>query len=256
MYQENLQLNRFLTRYEKAAPNSGEFLWSVNLDMEFEFVSESVFFLLGYSPTEIIGMSYLDFLSSNSQKIIQEQIKSILSHLNEGIETQKTISEELEYVHKDGRKLSFLCFGKVVFDEGYLLRIEGVSKNVSEVNELKSEVFGNQHYYGSILNSLNDIVFIFDEKLNLSFISDSIQRFIGYEVEEVMKMSISDYLTEKSIQKLNSLPSYIQFNSVKGERGILDEVNYEMDFISKNGDLKTTYVRTRLLLDEIGRAHV
>lgn len=250
LYQENLQLNRFLTRYEKAAPNSGEFLWSVNLDMEFEFVSESVFFLLGYSPTEIIGMSYLDFLSSNSQKIIQEQIKSILSHLNEGIETQKTISEELEYVHKDGRKLSFLCFGKVVFDEGYLLRIEGVSKNVSEVNELKSEVFGNQHYYGSILNSLNDIVFIFDEKLNLSFISDSIQRFIGYEVEEVMKMSISDYLTEKSIQKLNSLPSYIQFNSVKGERGILDEVNYEMDFISKDGDLKTTYVRTRLLLDE------
>lgn len=250
LHQENLHLLKFLNRYHKAAPNLNEFLWSIDLDMKFEFVSESVFFLLGYAPSEVVGMSYLELLSSNSQKIIQKQLKLILSNVNEEVETSQTIFEELEYVHKDGRKINYLCWAEVVFDGSYLLRIEGVSKDVSRIHELEAEVITNRHYYGSILNSLNDIVFVFDEKLNLSFISDSIQRFIGYDVDEVMKMPINKYLTEKSIQKLNSLPSFLQFNTIKGESGILDEIDYEMDFISKDGILRTTYVRTRLLLDE------
>lgn len=246
---ESINMTKLLTRYQKASPNLNEFFWSIDLDMKFEFVSKSILFLLGYSPSEIIGKSYLEILSSNSQKIIQEQIKLILRNANEGIETDRKIYEDLEYVNKKGEKRNFICWGEVVFDGDYLLRIEGVSKDVSRIHELEAEMLSNQHYYGSILNSLNDIVFVFDENLKLSFISDSIQRFIGYNVEEVKNMPRNKYLTEKSIQKLKSLPSLLQFNTIKGERGMLDEIDYEMNFISKDGLHKTTYVRTRLLLD-------
>lgn len=249
LHQENVYLSKLLARYQKASPNLNEFFWSIDLDMNYEFVSESVFFLLGYSPSELIGKSYLDFLSSNSQKIIQKRIKLILRNVNKGIEMDKIIYEELEYIHKEGGKRNFIFWGEVVFMDGYLLRIEGISKDVSKIHELESELHDNQHYYKSILNSLNDIVIVFDEKIKLSFLSDSIFRFIGYNVEEFMAMPLSEYLTEKSIQKLKSLPSFLQFNSLKGEQGLLDEIDYEVEFITKDGFHKTANVRTRLLFD-------
>ncbi len=246
---EQSQMAKLLSRYQKASPNFNEFIWSIDLDMKYEFVSESVEVLLGYLPSEMLRKSYLEVLSSTSQKIINDRITLVLSNSNSSEAIDKTICEELVYICKNGDFKTFLLIGEFVFDDGYLIRIEGVSKDVSKILELENEVINKQNFYSSILKSLNDIVLVFDDKLKMSFISDSVHSFIGYSADDVAKLPLNQYLTDKSIQKFKSLPSVLLSNSEKGEHGLLDEMDYEVDFIAQDGVLKTAYVRTRLLYD-------
>ena len=248
-YNEQKFIQKIIHRYQFASEYSDIFIWSIDLDMNFEYIDQAIEVHLGYKSAVLIGKSYLSIFSSNSQKLITERIGVMLGKVSSGDFTDATIDEELECISLDGQKKTFRFVGKLIFKNDYFLRIEGFSKDLSNWKTLENEKNEKIHFYNSLITSINDIVFVFDDKFIISFVSNSVQDFIGYNTSEITSNSLLDILSEKSIPKINNILSLMGLQSKQDIDSISHILDLEIDFITKYGIQKTAYVKMHLLYD-------
>ena len=248
-YFENKKMNKTIRRYQQFSNYIEGFSWSIDLDMNFEFIDNNISILLGYNSTDLIGKSLNSTLSTSSQKIISECLDERFKKAAMGDFSEVTIDEELEHLSIEGNKKTFRFIGELIYKNGYLLRIDGFSKDLTKEKTLEIELAENKHFYKSLLNLLNDIVLVFDEKLDILFVSNSVYDFLGYEFSEMKSKSIVAFLTDKSAKKMASVPSMMSHDTTYNQDNTHGEVDYELDFISKQGTIKTAYIRMKWLFN-------
>jgi PAS domain S-box-containing protein len=249
VYYEQKKVQKLVRRYQYAYKYSELFAWSIDLDMNFEFIDCNISLLLGYEPSELLGKSFYSIVTSSSQKLISECIGEKLRKAALDDFSDVNIDEEFECLSKDGQKKIFRFVGELVYKDAYFIRIDGFSKDLSREKLLEVKVAENKHFYKSLLSSLNDIVIVFDEKYEVLFVSKSVYEFIGYDYSEMKSKSLEDFLTEKSSKKLFSVPSMMPQDLSHYHDNSQGEMDYELDFVSKEGAIKTAYVRMRWLFN-------
>lgn len=123
--QESLLLDE--KRFADALNSSSEFLWEVDIENKYTFVTSKLCNILGYSQAEIIGKSMSQFL--DSQEV--ERLNAIF----EKLVAKKLSFSSLELIHrkKDG-SITYLSFsGTPILDEaGNILGYRGIGRNITE----------------------------------------------------------------------------------------------------------------------------
>jgi PAS domain S-box-containing protein len=123
---------------------------------------------------------------------------------------KNTISEKTNYFEEEMREINIL-----------LDSVESVYKDSPDFSELHKKLTGvferiNQKYYEYVLiteNSL-DVIFRLSKTGKLTFISSSCKEVFGYEVEEVLGRSFSDFVPEVALRDCFSA-LYILFTEKK-----------------------------------------
>jgi PAS domain S-box-containing protein len=107
--------------------------------------------------------------------------------------------------------------------------------------------------YRLISENAGDVIWILDvEKGSFTYVSPSVQKLRGFTPEEVMKQSISDVLTEKSLLFIQiNLPLRLK-SFYEGDLSVR-VMTHEMDQICKDGSVIHTEVVTTLLPDLSGK---
>lgn len=169
--QEDLEesKNKFATVLEA----SSDWIWEVDADAVFTFVSDRVKDFLGYEASEIIGKSVFYTMPEDEAKRVAEIFKNIILN-REPIKNFENIN-----IHKDGTPITLQTNGFPLFDkEDNLIGYRGTDRDVTDVKNLIRN-----------LNEAQTIAKIGHWKFNLCsgelFWSDEVYRIFGYEPNEI-----------------------------------------------------------------------
>lgn len=107
--------------------------------------------------------------------------------------------------------------------------------------------------YGLLSANMNDLVGIIGADLRFKFISPSVERILGYSVEEAFELNVEKLLTPGSFAKSRDLIGYqISIDGGPGidpDRGFIDE----MQIVHKNGSLLWFEMKGTFIRDKTGK---
>ena len=114
-------------RFRDISQNMGDWVWETNEKGEYTFASGKVKEILGYAPSELIGMTLLDLMPEDEVTRVGEIFKKLVS------EEKPIIDLENWNLTKEGKKVCLITSGRPLLDEsGRLVGYRGVDKDITE----------------------------------------------------------------------------------------------------------------------------
>ncbi|HDN50144.1 MAG TPA: PAS domain S-box protein [Thermoplasmatales archaeon] len=122
-------------RFEDIARSSADWIWEVDREGKYVYVSGKVKRILGYAPKELIGKTPFSLMPKEEGKRIREIFQKIAS------KKENIVDLENWNVTKDGRKVCFLTNGVPILDEkGNLIGYRGVDKDITERKKAERKI--------------------------------------------------------------------------------------------------------------------
>ncbi len=153
---------------------SSEFIWEINEDGIYSFVSEKIFDILNYTNEEIIGINYLDLISPKDLDKVQKHLNNIYNN------KLPFIIFEATYISKnsDNVTLQNTCI-PIYNEKGNIAGIRGASRSIKDLKESMEKCLILDKLFGILLSNTDSIVLFHDdtELINLSLEGKS---FLGY----------------------------------------------------------------------------
>jgi len=134
-------------RFEDVALSSYDWIWEVDVQGKFTYVSKGVKRSLGYSSEEILGKTPFDFMPKDEA----ERVKKIFKKLSK--DKKKASNLENINIHKNGKKIILITNGVPFFDEaGVLKGYRGLNKDITIEKKIQEEKKINEEIFEEIFN--------------------------------------------------------------------------------------------------------
>lgn len=172
------QLYETQERLNKIVLSSSDWVWEMNGDGEYSYVSDQVSAILGYNASEMIGKSSYDFLCENEKEKINEQVADFTKN---GIDI---IRLESWLYHKNGTKVCISSTGFPVFDnrgnrKGYI----GVGKDITERIVKENELSELNEKLTTLIEAMPDAVFFKNKESRWTITNAAAKKL--FELEEI-----------------------------------------------------------------------
>ncbi|MFX1278002.1 MAG: PAS domain S-box protein [Promethearchaeota archaeon] len=135
--------------------------------------------LLGYNSEEILGVNCFKFIHPEDHLKLISKMKFLIQYGG-------SISDEYRILHKSGQYLLLSINGTVQRDKRSIILI-AILQDVSQIKKKEEK-------YRFITENINDIITVFDDKLDLIFINETPEKMLGFSKEEMIGKSVFDFL--------------------------------------------------------------
>ncbi|QFR48315.1 EAL domain-containing protein [Sulfurimonas lithotrophica] len=134
--QKNMQLiNETEHRYKNLLESTHNWIWEVDTEGKYTYVSKQVEEILGYKAQEIIGKSPFDLMPKDEALRIKRAFKKIIEN------EQEIINIENINIHKNGHEVVLLTNGTPFFNAtGQLLGYRGVDRDITDEKNKQKEI--------------------------------------------------------------------------------------------------------------------
>ncbi len=134
-YEAKVNLKKNEEKYRKLVEESTEIIFSINLDLEFTYVSPNVKQFLGYEVEEVINKNLIHFLNLEDNSGMEEFKKDRIKFLKE--------NQYLEFKlkRKDGENRIFSTNGKLIETERGELFYNGIARDITKLRKAQKELY-------------------------------------------------------------------------------------------------------------------
>jgi len=185
-------------KYRLIVENSRDLIYTLNTAGEFVYISPSVTSILGYSPQDLIGCSFISYIHPDDLPVVQEIFQRLFK------ENFKSQGTEYRVLHASGEWRWQITRGGVVRDSaGNMLYFSGIANDITEDKRLQKAL----EQAKKKINLLNFVTF--KDIQNFIFILSSYQYLIKEKVPEKAILSIIDKQTD-ILQKITDTLKFAQ----------------------------------------------
>ncbi len=133
-------------KYRLLVETTSDFIWEVDQDRVFIYVSPQVKDLLGYEPAELVGRAAFDLVSSDETK----RLRGL--DLETGPPDQPFTRLDATLLHRDGHEVTVEASGVPVFDEsGNYRGMRGISRDVTQRRQAEETLREERQHQGRLL---------------------------------------------------------------------------------------------------------
>ena len=145
--------------------------------------------VLGYSPSEVIGINQLDFL-------VKEDHSTTLDVFQELFSGKEVTSFTNHYIRKDGEIVPLIWSFR--YDENDNL-VYGVAKNASEIRKAQNELLQERNLLKTIVDNIPDYIYVINEDQSTILSNKAFyENYLGKSSEkEVLGLQPTDYFSLK-----------------------------------------------------------
>ncbi|MEN8188677.1 MAG: PAS domain S-box protein [Thermodesulfobacteriota bacterium] len=167
---------------------SYDFIWEVDREGVYTYVSPNIEKILGYRPNEMLGKTPFDF-------IIEEQIDEIRKFFKNVIDdAQPIVALENINRHKNGHLITLESSGSPFFDEtGEVAGYRGVDRNITERKEIEEEkekiqeaVIESKNMWEKTFDTIPLMICILDENHKIKRINKVMADSLGKSCAELI----------------------------------------------------------------------
>jgi len=204
--EENERRLRFITR------NVNDIIWSMDFDLNFTYVSPSVFTLTGFTPDEVMKIPLKMMVSPDVYAGMKKSLESALDSEEKGIpaDGEQETFFEMPFFRKDRSVL----WGEVNVnfnrDElGRPFELVGVTRDITDRKQAEQRLKESEENYRTILESMEDGYWETDLTGHLTFFNDALCGLTEYPREKLIGMNsrsnVDPNTAERTFQIFNSV---------------------------------------------------
>jgi diguanylate cyclase (GGDEF)-like protein/PAS domain S-box-containing protein len=238
-FENESELNR--KRFEEIASISSDWVWEVDKNGIYTYVSPRVKDFLGYEADEIIGTTPFDLMS-------EEEAKRVGELFLEYVKEQKPFKNlENRNIHKDGSEVILHTSGTPIYDkQGEFIGYRGTDKDVTKITNLIEELELSRSNLKQAQKLANIGHWELDLVNNSLYWSDEVYRIFGLKPQEfgATYEAFLEYVHPEDHEEVNS--AYAKSVENKSSYQIIHRV------ITKQKELKFVEERCEHVLDDNG----
>ncbi len=221
------------SRYRMIIEGQSELIIQINKKREILFASptfESVF-KKGSAP--IIGQNFMDFVIEEDKDIVSNALSNLKN-------SPHSCYFELQLLMRDYRKWFAWNFTQV--DNSDESEFIGVGRDITYQKLVENALRESEDRFRSIVQNLSDVVFLLDEKANISYVTPSCEKYLGIEIEELLGNNILNFVhTDDKWLAAENIKLHIEGSDYS--------LPYELRFRHNKDDWKVFEARSQNLLD-------
>jgi two-component system, cell cycle sensor histidine kinase and response regulator CckA len=222
----------------------------VRLDMQGNIIEWNSTYqdMVGYEKDELRSVTYMQLTPERwhafEAKIVAEQV------LPRGYSDVY----EKEYRRKNGEVFPVELRTSLLRDDaGAPMWMWAIVRDLTERKRAEESLRKSEEQYRLIADSTTDVIWLFDLTTDrYIYVSPSVERLLGYNVEEALRLTMKELLTPESYRILeDSLPKRLAALAAGDESARTQ--TYEMDHPRKDGSIVTAETVATLIADEQNR---
>ncbi|HWB26016.1 MAG TPA: PAS domain S-box protein [Chitinophagaceae bacterium] len=237
---QNIQNEEY---YKLVADNINDLVALYALDGTLDYVSPSVYRVLGYTPGSLIGKNALVVIHPDDHHLLQHSFcKDKNGHTS-------TVYFEYRLLHKSGEWIYFESYRQPVFDaNGELINILAVCRNISARKQVEQALRENEEYYKMLADNIIDMVAVYKPDGTATYVSPSSFSLLGYSPEELTGKKISGFVRPDDLVKFHN---DIKLKAFKGVEKFVTEARIQ----HKDGHWLYCETTTKAMRGPGGRVH-
>lgn len=217
-------------KYRTILENMQEGYFEIDLAGNFTFVNDSTCRDVGYSKEELIGMN-------NRQYTDQENAKKLFQAFNKVYKTGKPLKAfRWEIIRKDGTKQ--YTEGSISLKRdtsGKPVGFTGVAHDITERARAEEAIRQSEEKYRLLADHMKDYVWLMDFNLKVSYISPSVEKLMGYNLEDFKILPLDKILTVASFETAMDFMSVELPKALAASPDYVLERSLELEFCCKDG---------------------
>ncbi len=175
-------------KFRLLAENSSDIIWTVNADFEMTFVSPSVEFVIGFTPEEMMRMSFFDVLEEEFRREHMDAFIEFMKNASQRPAQDRTMRAEVPFRKKDGDILWVEVVATPILDHaGKLISIHGNTRDVHHRRQAQEALAESEEKYRLLVQNQTDLVVKVDLDGKFLFVSPSYCRMFGKTEEELLQ---------------------------------------------------------------------
>ena len=214
-------------------------VWQMNEELKFTYVSPSVKKITGYSPSEIIGSSLLQYMEQDSINLLVEVLKK---RSGKGV-SETPYYNEYKVKAKNGKRIYLEISSSPVFNKSNeLIGYSGVSRDVTSRKKIEKALDESDERYRRLIMNMDELIAEIDSNGIFTFVNRRYSSILRYKFGELIGTKVVDLVREE--QKKNFEEQLTEFFNKKKKSNALWE------FKDKNGKYRVFECRGGVYSDD------
>jgi len=182
--QTTLELSQSERRFYTLLENASEIIIIFEKDQSVRYVSPSVYRILGFNPTDLLGFQFFRFIHQDDVPIVKEFLSEMPKQNKEQVLEYRFRSKNGELVYQE-------AFARNLIHDP---SIKGIVFNTRDITErLKSEDNARRkQQFQSLIENSRDLIIRIDKHLKHQYVNPMIEQFTGFPPEFYDNRSIYD----------------------------------------------------------------
>ncbi len=236
------KLEKSEQRFKDIVLSCVDWVWEVDKDGKYTFVSGRIKKFLGYTQKEIIGKTPFDLMPKDEAERVGKIFKKIAS------KKKPIVDLENWNISKKGEKVLLLTNGVPMLDKkGKLLGYRGVDKDITKKKATEEDLIREKIKAQNYLNLAGSIIVALDSKANVTLLNKKGYEILGYKESSLVgKEWFSCCLPEEEIGSVRKVFRKL----MSGDTEITE--HYENSVLTKRGKKRIISWYNTLLKDDKG----
>lgn len=218
-------------RYRTILEDIKDSYFETDLTGNLTFFNDTACKTLGYSRVELMGMNYRHY---TDEKCLQDVFR-VYNRVYKTGEPEKDFT--LQIKRKDGTKIDIEAYISLLKDSsGKPIGFRGISRDITERKMAEKLLKESEERYRLLADHMKDQIWLMDMKMNISYVSPSVERLTGYTSDEIKKMSWKKLLTPDSLKRATDFISIQMPKALKASPDYLLFKTLELEFVLKSGE--------------------
>ena len=181
-------------RYRTLASSSPDMVFATDAEGRYTFLSDRAETMLGWDREASLGRSFTEFVAPGFEGAAVASYQAVLA------DPTQVHSTRMDFLNGAGDpvQLEINVVGKV--EDGELVGINGVARDVSERERLERELVRSEERYRFLVQNSPDVVFSTDVDGKFTFISAAIERLTGYRPVQLIGKHFGTIVESEDIQ--------------------------------------------------------
>ena len=184
------ELRESEARYRSLVQSSPDVIFAMDGEGRYTFFSDRATELTGWTPDELIGRHFGEVVDLATFPEAPDEFERFTR------EPGKPSTSRISLRHKDGHLTPFEVSALGQVEDGKLVAVRGVARDISERVRLERELQGSEQRYRYLVQSSPDLVWVTDEEGRFTFVSDTALEILGMAPEEMLGRSFEDLAPE------------------------------------------------------------
>jgi diguanylate cyclase (GGDEF)-like protein/PAS domain S-box-containing protein len=181
------------SRFRNLVENANDFLYMLNLDGFFEYISPSVKSVLGYRQDELLNRHYSDFMHPDEHVACADIFARLFR------EPHRETGIEYRYHHADGTwHWHASNTASLLDDHGTIIGVVGVDRDITQQRKAQEDLRISENRYKVLAETARDVVWTMSLDGAITYVSPAVEVVRGLTPEEAIRQSLDEILTPSS----------------------------------------------------------